>query len=50
TANPARIMGLSAAKGSIAPGYDADIVIFDDNIDIYNTIIKGKEIYVKERI
>ena len=50
TANPARIMGLSHHKGQIAPGYDADVVIFDENICIHNTIIKGKEIYVKERI
>lgn len=27
--NPARIFGLSDRKGIIAPGYDADIVIFD---------------------
>ncbi len=50
TANPARIMGLSHHKGQIAPGYDADVVIIDENICIHNTIIKGKEIYVKERI
>ena len=50
TANPARIMGLSHCKGSLAPGYDADIVIFDENICISNTIIKGKEIYVKKGI
>ncbi len=50
TANPARIMGLSHHKGQIAPGYDADVVIVDENICIHNTIIKGKEIYVKERI
>lgn len=29
--NPARIFGLSEFKGSIAPGYDADIVIIDPN-------------------
>lgn len=50
TVNPARIMGISDHKGSIVPGYDADIVVFDDKISICNTIIKGKEIYVKERV
>lgn len=50
TVNPARIMGISDHKGSIIPGYDADIVVFDDKISICNTIIKGKEIYVKERV
>ena len=44
TANPARIMGLSHRKGRIAPDYDADLVIFDEDICISNTIIKGKEI------
>ena len=28
-ANPARLVGLAASKGSIAPGLDADLVIFD---------------------
>lgn len=50
TANPARIMGLSHRKGRIAPDYDADLVIFDEDICISNTIIKGKEIYVKKGI
>ena len=50
TANPARIMGLSHRKGRIAPDYDADLVIFDEDICINNTIIKGKEIYVKKGI
>ena len=48
--NPARIMGIDSHKGKLEAGYDADIVIFDENICIYNTIIKGKEVYVKERI
>lgn len=50
TANPARIMGVDKCKGKIEVGYDADIVIFDENISVYNTIIKGNEIYVKERV
>lgn len=50
TANPARIMGLGGGKGAIREGYDADIVVFDKDINIDRTIIKGKEIYVKERV
>ena len=32
-------------KGSLVPGKDGDIVIFDDNIKIQTTIIKGKVAY-----
>ena len=45
SANPARIMGLTGRKGSLAPGYDADLVIFDEDINIRKTIIKGNIIY-----
>lgn len=44
TENPARIMGVYGRKGSLAVGKDADIVIFDGNIDIRTTIINGKTI------
>lgn len=39
--NPAKIMKLEN-KGIIAPGYDADLVIFDKNCKIINTVIDGK--------
>lgn len=42
TENPARVMGIAASKGSIQPGKDADIVIFDENINVKQTIIEGK--------
>ena len=44
TANPARIMGLGATKGSLEKGKDADIVIFDDNINVLKTIVNGHSI------
>lgn len=44
TENPAKIMGVYGRKGSLAVGKDADIVIFDGNIDIKTTIINGKTI------
>ena len=40
TVNPAKIMKL-ASKGKLEKGYDADIVIFDDNINIKN-VFKSK--------
>ena len=45
TRNPARILGLEGRKGSLASGYDADIVIFDDDIKVYKTLIGGRLIY-----
>jgi N-acetylglucosamine-6-phosphate deacetylase len=42
---PARIMGVDSRKGSLEPGKDADIVIFDDNVEVSTTMIKGKIVY-----
>jgi N-acetylglucosamine-6-phosphate deacetylase len=42
---PAAIMNISDRKGSLVAGKDADIVIFDENISIYTTIIKGNIVY-----
>ena len=42
---PARIMGVDNRKGSLEPGKDADIVIFDDNVNVSTTMIKGKIVY-----
>lgn len=45
TATPARIMGLSDSKGSVTVGKDADLVIFDDEINIDTTIVNGHIVY-----
>jgi N-acetylglucosamine-6-phosphate deacetylase len=42
---PATIMKMDDKKGSIEVGKDADIVIFDEDINIEKTIIKGKVVY-----
>ena len=47
TSTPARILGLLETKGTIAPGKDADLVIFDSNINISFTMVNGKPIYNK---
>ena len=39
---PARIMGVGDRKGKIAKGFDADIVIFDKDINIEKTIIERR--------
>lgn len=45
SANPAAIMK-QETKGCVIPGYDADLVIFNDKFDISHTIIDG-DIYYK---
>jgi len=47
TSTPARIMKIDDKKGSLLPGKDADIIIFDKNIEIHKTIIGGQIIYNK---
>jgi N-acetylglucosamine-6-phosphate deacetylase len=45
TETPARILGVDGAKGSLAVGKDADIVLFDDDIFVSVTVVGGKVIY-----
>ncbi|WP_282139261.1 N-acetylglucosamine-6-phosphate deacetylase [Rossellomorea aquimaris] len=46
--NPARQLNVFDRKGSLAPRKDADIVILDENKDVYTTICKGKIAYIRE--
>ncbi|MGJ7031842.1 N-acetylglucosamine-6-phosphate deacetylase [Niabella hirudinis] len=48
TATPARIMGIDQQKGALVPGKDADLVLFDENINISKTIIGGRVVYSRE--
>jgi N-acetylglucosamine-6-phosphate deacetylase len=47
TSTPARIAGVDHRKGSLEAGKDADIVIFDDNINVVTTITEGHVIHSK---
>ena len=42
---PANILGLGASKGSLICGKDADIVIFDSNINVSTTIVQGRIVH-----
>ncbi|HHV73062.1 MAG TPA: N-acetylglucosamine-6-phosphate deacetylase [Thermoanaerobacterium sp.] len=46
--NSAKVIGVDDRKGLIKEGYDADIVIFDENIEIKKTIVGGKIVYEKK--
>lgn len=41
TLNPARCLGVDDRKGKLAAGYDADVVVLDDNYDVLQTYCKG---------
>lgn len=41
TLTPARVMGIDNKKGSLAVGKDADIVVFNKNINMLMVIIRG---------
>src|SRR5690606_21415052 len=45
SSTPARIMGVSDKKGILATGKDADIVIFDEDINIEMTLVNGNILY-----
>lgn len=42
---PARIMGIFDTKGSLECDKDADIIIFDSEIEIKTTIVEGRIVY-----
>ncbi|WP_418982200.1 N-acetylglucosamine-6-phosphate deacetylase [Alistipes sp.] len=47
TLTPARLMRIDDRKGSIAAGKDADIVLFDKDINVSLTMIGGRVVYRK---
>ena len=49
TATPARIIGVNNRKGSLEVGKEADIVLFDDQIRVIRTLIKGKTIVATDQ-
>lgn len=48
TITPAEIIGINKGKGSLSKGKDADILIFDEDINIKMTVIKGKTVYTSD--
>lgn len=49
TETPAAIMGLSG-KGRLEVGYDADVVIFDENVQIRHVLLGGEEISLSSAV
>lgn len=45
TTTPARLLGLAATRGRIAPGYAADLVLLTPELQVGVTIVGGEEVY-----
>jgi len=45
TATPAASLGLEGIKGVLAPGADADVILFDQNLQVRKTILEGRLIF-----
>lgn len=45
TLNPAKLCKVENRKGSIKEGFDADLVLFDEDINIKKVIVNGKVVY-----
>lgn len=43
--NPAIILGLQHCKGRVAQGYDADLLILDQNFELKMVMVEGKIVY-----
>ena len=44
TSNPIAMMNLDIKKGKLIPGYDADVCVFDKDINIKNVFCRGEKI------
>jgi N-acetylglucosamine-6-phosphate deacetylase len=45
TLTPATIIDVDHQKGSIEPGKDADLVVIDDQMQVYLTLVKGEVVF-----
>ncbi len=50
TLNPAKVIGVDEKKGSLVEGKDADLVIFDKDINILATVVKGKVVFSRKSV
>jgi N-acetylglucosamine-6-phosphate deacetylase len=43
--NPARAMGFADRLGAVQPGKDASLIVIDEDVNVYLTMVKGKVVY-----
>ncbi|KAJ1916356.1 N-acetyl-glucosamine-6-phosphate deacetylase, partial [Tieghemiomyces parasiticus] len=44
TLHPARVLGITATKGTLAPGADADLLFLDDDLTVRRVFVAGEEV------
>jgi N-acetylglucosamine-6-phosphate deacetylase len=50
TETPARVLGLERTKGRIAPGYDADLVLLEEDLSVRTTLVAGRTVYQRDEV
>lgn len=45
TMTPARKLGVSGRKGMVAEGYDADLILFDENVNVKLCMVGGRVVF-----
>ncbi len=48
SANPAVVAGASARKGRIEPGFDADVVLLNEALEVVATVCRGEIAFLRE--
>lgn len=48
TRTPAAALGLAGERGSLVPGYRADVVLLDDALHVVATLVGGRVVYASE--
>jgi N-acetylglucosamine-6-phosphate deacetylase len=48
--NAARVMGIADRVGTIAPGFDADLVLLDEAFHVIATVVKGEVVYRRDGV
>lgn len=50
TTIPAQRLGIAQQKGTIAPNFDADLVLLDDELNVQLTLVNGSVVYQREDV